>query len=448
MKSRALRLGAACLLVLVLAAAVVPTGMAYTLREGDKVVIQEGEVIEDDLYVGAATLEVNGTIKGDLVAAGQKITIGPKGVVEGDLLAAGQSITILGTVQDDVRAAGMAISLASGGKVGSDFVGFGYSVSSAADSVIRGDVLAAGGQVLMAGEVAGDARVFAGAFKLEGTIGGNLVTEVGAASDQPPFNPMMFVPDAPQMPTVPGGLTISEQAKVSGNIEYTAPQEAVLPAGVAGGTVKFIQAAVKTEETPTEQQSNAVVDYLVKLAQNFLSILIIGLLLLWRAPGLVDRGTARLVEKPLPSLGWGLVALVSFGFGLLALVIGAILLAILLGLVTLGGLVSLVVGVGGLLLSGLSVGFLFASSYLAQILVSVVGGRWILGRIQPGLAQNRFWPFLLGLVIFALLVSIPYLGWLINALAVLSGLGVLWLLGRQWLGERRAQVTAPAAFGD
>ena len=65
----------------------------------------------------------------------------------------------------------------------------------------------------------------------------------------------------------------------------------------------------------------------------------------------------------------------------------------------------------------------------AKIVVSVWLGRLIAQRSSTNLNQNRFWPFLIGLVIVVLLTSIPILGGLIGFVIFLLGLGAfeLWL---------------------
>jgi hypothetical protein len=52
--------------------------------------------------------------------------------------------------------------------------------------------------------------------------------------------------------------------------------------------------------------------------------------------------------------------------------------------------------------------------------------------------DGRFWPLVLGVVILALLVAIPYVGWLINAVFILLSLGALWIVAANWLRSRQA----------
>jgi UDP-3-O-[3-hydroxymyristoyl] glucosamine N-acyltransferase len=51
---------------------------AFDGRGGDRVVIAAGEVVKDDLYVGAQEFILDGTVSGDVVAFGTNVTINGK----------------------------------------------------------------------------------------------------------------------------------------------------------------------------------------------------------------------------------------------------------------------------------------------------------------------------------------------------------------------------------
>jgi hypothetical protein len=53
-----------------LALTLVTPARAFDSRTGDTVIIAKGEVINDDLYVTATTIVLDGTVKGDLGAVG------------------------------------------------------------------------------------------------------------------------------------------------------------------------------------------------------------------------------------------------------------------------------------------------------------------------------------------------------------------------------------------
>ncbi|HEY5982729.1 MAG TPA: hypothetical protein VIU38_04590, partial [Anaerolineales bacterium] len=60
------RLLTSCLLTLAMLLGVATPAFAFDGRGGDRVSIPAGEVVNDDLYVGANDFVLNGTINGDL----------------------------------------------------------------------------------------------------------------------------------------------------------------------------------------------------------------------------------------------------------------------------------------------------------------------------------------------------------------------------------------------
>ncbi len=97
--------------------------VAIDFRSGTDVVIASGTVVDDDLYVAAATLTIDGTVTGDVIAAARTITI--NGTVEGDLFAAAQTVTINGAVGDDARITGSALQLGPDATVADDLLASG-----------------------------------------------------------------------------------------------------------------------------------------------------------------------------------------------------------------------------------------------------------------------------------------------------------------------------------
>jgi cytoskeletal protein CcmA (bactofilin family) len=428
--------------------------LAFTSREGDQVVVAQGEVVNDDLYVGANTIHVYGTIEGDLVAFGSLVVIGETGVVEGDLLGAAQGVVVNGVVKDDVRVAGAVISVGKTAQIGGDLLAGGYSVETAAGSQIGQDVVAAGSMVGLSGTTARNVHVAAGGFALDGKVGGDVNTEVGSVNDvQQNFSPLSFMPKVAGMPQpvqISGGLTLGPNAQVAGKLNYTSPQPATLPAGKVTGGATYNppptpmpgQAQTKAQP-PTAAKKTA--DWMLAFLRNLATLLLTGLVVSYFAPGILHKGSQVLKERPLPSFGWGILMFASFYFALLAIFIIVVILAVIFGLVTLGSLVGTVIGAGIVSFSAVILGFSVAASYVSKILVGYLLGWLLFSRLKPELAEHRFWPALVGILFFVILVAIPILGTIFNILAVLAGLGALYLAFRQWFKARReAAAQAPA----
>jgi hypothetical protein len=415
--------------------ALVPVTSALESREGYQVVIKEGEVIQDDLYVSAGTFVLDGTVKGDLFAVGQTITV--NGTVEGDLVAAGQTVTVNGSVVDDVRIAGGALILGPSAAIGDDTLAVGGSLEARTESNVQGSMIFAGYQALLAGTVEQDVTVAGNGLEIQGRIGGDVKADVGPSEGAPPVNPMQFIPDMPAVPQVPGGLSLGGSAEIGGNLEYTAPEQATIPAGVAKGRVhhtRQIAEPTQPEETPVRKAGQ----WFLRNLRRLVALVVVGLLLAWLAPSWIRRPAGQLATKPWPSLGLGAATLFGFPVAMFVLIVVIVLLAILLGVLTLGNLVGSVVWLGIAIVVALAVVFGLVVTYLSKIVVGYWGGRLVLKSINPKWVANPIWSVLLGVLIVVLLMAIPFVGWLFGLIITLFGLGTLWLLSRKEAGEAEA----------
>jgi cytoskeletal protein CcmA (bactofilin family) len=421
------------LLAALLALLAAAPARAAEIRGGNDVVIARGEVVEGDLYVAGNSVTIDGTIKGDLITIANQVTI--NGVVEGDLLAAGQGVMVNGTVGDDARTAGQAIMLGPGARVAGDLAVVGLSLENQAGSAVRGDLLIGAYQALLSGEIGRNITGGLDRLELRGPVGGNV--DVSVSGDPNPA-PIQFSPAGQTpIPRVQPNLTLAESARVGGTLTYRSRTEAAFsPSAQVAGTVNFEPVAV----APAAQPAAPWLGYLQRLA----SLLLVGLLLLWLAPSWTRRLADTVEARPLPSLGWGLVAFFAFIAAVLAVLILTIAIAILLGYLTLGGLVAMTILLGTLLGATMVTGYIAFVAYVAQIIVGYVAARWLLRRAQPSWAERPVVPLILGLALYVALRAIPWLGVLVGLAVVLLGLGALWQWGRATFQRSRP---TPAPVG-
>ena len=132
------------------------------------------------------------------------------------------------------------------------------------------------------------------------------------------------------------------------------------------------------------------------------------------------------------------MAIIAFVVVCLVVLLATILLAITLGIITLGDLAGTVVAIGALTLFALAVAFSIAASYVAQIAVSYLIGRLILSGARLSPVWERILSLLIGLLILVMVTAIPFVGGLFGFIAVLFGLGALWLLGLEMTKKRPA----------
>jgi cytoskeletal protein CcmA (bactofilin family) len=414
-------------------------GWAVESQSGDQVIIGPDEVVDDDLYATANEIVVEGTVRGDLVAFGRSVIV--DGTVEGDLIGAGQSVEIGGEVDDDVRIAGQALLLSEDASVGDDLIAAAYSLQNEPESNVGGTLWYAGYQALLAGTVGEDLAGAANALTLGGEIGGDADVDVdgeegGAAP--PAFVPVPQVP----IPTVEPGLTLTDSALIGGNLTYQSSTEAQIDPGAR------IEGDVVHEERPVEEEEeeaarSPLTETVLDALRSLVALVLVGLLLVWIAPGWIRRRAYTVLDRPLASLGWGLLGLVAFPILGVVVLLVTILLAIVLGLLTLGGLVALIIVLGLLAEAALVLALWISTGYLALIVVSFFAGVLLVEAIRPGRGRGRVLPLVVGLILYVVLRAIPVLGPLVGLAVVLLGLGAIshWI----WTKLRRSRATAPPA---
>jgi len=431
---------AICIIILLMLASAVPV-LAFDGREGDVVEIKADEVIDDDLYVGANQFTLDGTVKGDLFVGGDTIII--NGTVEGDLFAAGNTIIVNGEVWDDARIAGAALQLGENANIGDDLLAAGASLETRPGSIVNGDLLLGGAQGLLAGNVTGDSMIGAGALELQGQFEGNVRAEVGDQEDGSPPPSMYMSNTAIPVPSVRPGLNIGSEARIEGNFEYVQTNNLTIPESVVGGKVIHNLPVVKSnpaEPEPTAAQK--IGDWFLDLIRYIITLILFGLLLVWVMPSFMNSLVDKVKGQPAASFGWGIVAYAAFYFTMILILAIMIISGIIFGAATLGTVSGTIIWTGIILMIVMILLFVLATAFLTKIVVGWLGGKWLLGRFNPALADHMVWPVILGVVLIGIFVKIPYVGWLISLLIMFLGLGALWIWGRERLKKQAVEPQA------
>lgn len=449
MKSRTHKLLNAAILLVLLSLIVVTPAYAYDGRSGDKVTIQASQVIDDDLYVGANEFVLDGTVNGDTVAFGQIVTV--NGTVNGDLITAAQTVVVNGTVTGNIRMAGSVLYVGEKARIAGDLLGAGYSLEIRKGATIGRDLVSATAQTLDAATVGRNVLAYTGALQIDGNVAGDVRAHVGEAGQrQEGIPPTMFMGQSTvPVPLLKPGLTIDPAVKIGGHLEYTQNADLAIPSGVVAGKVtRVAQPVAENQPAPEQTAGQKVFGWVLSSGRSLITLLLIGLFMLWLFPVFMASTSNELQTKPWPSLGWGVVAYAGFFFVVLLLVFVMILGAVVFGMLTLGGLSGTIVVLGLLGLFGLIVAFVLATSFLAKIVFGITLGKWILTRLNSPVATHRYWPMVLGVAITVAVVAlltfplIPgFLGGLLNFAIILFGLGALWLWGRHRMAKAPAATT-------
>jgi len=125
---------------------------------------------EGPQFYSGVSVDVSGTVDGDVYAAAQSVTI--SGDVKGDVIAAAQTITITGTVDGNVRLAGQQVTV-SGDVSRSGTIASSDLIVSDTGS-FGADVVATASSIRIAGEVGRDLQVSVASLAIDGTVGGDV----------------------------------------------------------------------------------------------------------------------------------------------------------------------------------------------------------------------------------------------------------------------------------
>ncbi len=369
----------AALLALLATFALTAPVAAGDFRAEQSVTVAEGESIDDDLYVAAGTVNIDGTVNGDATVAGGTVQV--SGTVTGSLNVGGGTVDVTGDVEGAIRVSAGTVRIT--GSVGRDVVAFGGNVTIDSDAEVAGDVAGGVGRLVIDGTVGGDVRAGAGTMEIGGTVDGSIDSSVGA-------------------------LTIGSGAVVGGDVTYTSAQEATIAddAEIGGDTTREEPAAgMPGSDGGSVVPDNPIVTYLGVL----LGMLLLGWGMLAVRPRLTVGSADTLRTSPLLTLGVGLGALIGQFVLIAILALVGILLAIIAG--ALGGAV-------------VAVGFVVFLLIVLAVILSVVPIAMAIGRL---LLADRS-PYLAYLAGAAILALVSVAGVYVPALGALCFF-VVWVLG-------------------
>lgn len=142
----------------------------------DVALVPPGEVVRDDLYAGALSVVISGTVEGDLVAAAaERVVI--EGEVKGSVTVLTPELIVRGSVGGSVRSAGGTVTVL--GSVGKDIVTSSLRIHLGPDSTVGGELLFWSRRVESLGTLEGSLRGSASRIDLSGSIGGRVDVTVG-----------------------------------------------------------------------------------------------------------------------------------------------------------------------------------------------------------------------------------------------------------------------------
>ena len=338
--------------------------------------------LANDLFAWAWMPEVAGTVEDNTFMGGQRVTVQNGATIGGDLFIFAQTGTVAGQVSGDVYCWCQELIITAEGSVG----GRVESMSEA---------------LTISGDVEGPIDFSGGILTIDGTL-----RRGGTANA--------------------GVLEIGRGASIGGVLEYESPHEAsVDPEAVITGELQHIAPAV-TEGAVSSDEDDAgwfsLSSVLWKL-WHFGSSLLVGALLLALGGAAARAPASRISRRPALGLGFGFVIFIVMPVG--AIICLVLVIGIPLGILTL-------------------MAFMVAL-YLARLVTAQALGALILRRLRGGVEPCPYLALAVGLVVFFVLVAIPYLGFLLWLAAIFLGLGGIFMALRPLGVEEMPVEVTPAA---
>ena len=360
--------------VLGLVLAVPIAASAMTVKSGQDIIVTEN--IKGNFFGAGNLIMINGTVDGDVFVAGNSISI--KGTVNGDVFAAGSNVEVFGTINGNLRAVGSNIRVL--GKVARNVLAAGATLIVDQGALVGGNLTCAGGTLFLQGPIGSEVNAAGQNITLGSSINGNVNLRLGSNNKKQPSQ-----------------LTVSDQAKITGDLNYKSPSQADIQ---SGATISG-----KTNYTPIPASPNrgahnvlARMGWFVSIF-GFLALFLAGLVLIYVFPKITERIYQMMKTKAWSDLGMGVVGFIVIP------VIGLILMILVIT-------IPLIFA---------SWALFFIAVFFAKAMLAIGAGKWLAERFHWKLSNILC--LLIGLVIMFLIGLIPFIG----AIAVF--LGVLWAFG-------------------
>jgi cytoskeletal protein CcmA (bactofilin family) len=370
--------------------ALIPVAVqAADLRAGERMNISTEEAITDDVYAAGGQVNSGATIEGDLFTAGGNVVV--DGSITEDLQAVGGSVNVLSDVGGDARVGGGDLTVS--GSIGEDLVLVSGQAQVSSDEV-GGDLVWVGGTLNLSAPVNGDLQLTGKEVYLDSTVDGD-VTFKGTQ------------------------LVLESNATIEGDLSYESPNEVTIKDGatITGETSYEVINKEEVSAVPNFEKFGAffsTASNILGLLMRLAGALLVGLIF----KRFAENASKRSFQRPVVEFARGFA-------GLVIMPIAGILLAVTL--------IGLPLGILTFLLYG---SVLIVAGFLAPILV----GTFVYKSIKQvdGFVVNWL-TISLGVLLFALVGYISFVGWIVEFAFTLLALGAVFAMIWHFLKTRRLQ---------
>jgi hypothetical protein len=350
------------------------------MQETGDVTVAKNEIVNDDLFVGAKNVNLDGTVNGDVFIGAENVRI--TGIINGNLHIGASVVNLGGRIRGNVYVGSGNVTVSKSVIGGSLLIG-GGSVTVDKDTVVSGSLLSGAGQITIDSPVKRNVFIGAGSAQINSTVGGEL--RVGG-----------------------GSITLGPSAKIAKDFYYATGDEqgkisisdtATISGVTHKGEYSFAQRQ-KLDSLQKEIPSLFRTFRLVTELLSFFGAIIIGFLSLKFFKKYFSESAGFISNSFLKSIGIGLLVTV--------LIIPVLIILAITGV--------------GAPLAGLLFLLFLLYTYLTKIVVGIALGIWLSAKFN----WKKITPFAsLTLGIFAIYVLkiVPVIGALTSLVVLWGGLG-------------------------
>ncbi len=360
-----------------------PSLAKVMVEDKGEVVIVKGETIDDDLFVGAESITIDGTVTGSVYAGSGRFS--QNGTIKGDLVLGTGNAMISGNIGGDIYLGAGDATLNKVTVGGSIVAGVGnFTIDK--ESKIGGSLITGAGNLHNSAAITRSAMIGAGTIYLDSPVGKE--ARLGG-----------------------GNITLGPSAKIAGDLIYALGEDSDEliqdPAATIAGTVSHYTPPADAKHNIAKAKEDmgklGLVAHRGWLVISFISSLLIGFMLLKLLPktslGLSSEVSSNLMR--------------SLGIGFLMIVFAAPVLLVL------------ALTVIGLPLAGMLLLLLCVELHLAKLISSYALGRFVARQFNWN-KLGVYATYFVGLAIFYFLRAVPGIGWVASFLFTWVGLGAIW----------------------
>lgn len=417
-------------LFLVLFLLLVPSMIVFArdVRQGVECLIDEDEVVTGNLFVLCEDLTIDGEVTGNVIGAALRARV--DGNVGGSIYLVSSELNLNGTVAGDVHFGGVALNWNAAPVQISDedvfltsnLIALDISTTVAKDANLPGGIINLGYQLIINGNVRDEVNFWGSTLNVMGNINSDVYAHVGDSSADSNSVATLLLPFNLDLTLAEPGLYVDAEASISGVLQYESPSVGTI-AGDIG--VDTIYNAVQPVALPSLEEPGSFSVFARSTIQEGTALFVMGAICLLLFPQSLRTPLLYMRYHPFASVSVGLLSfIISFPVILITFLLSLVIVVLMLwlGLQAVAAMVAVTLSV---LILGGALTFYLVAIFVARALFALALGRFILRLVWSREAANvnAYVALFVGTIILSIIVTLPVIGWVANALALFLGLG-------------------------